>query len=180
MFNASGSYLEPLSNELLLEIVEYLDVYELFTAFYGLNHRFNDLIRQCYLHVRFDPSRKSIETRNLITSTIDSSHFLIFLLFFFNLHRIAIEEFYWREDIIEFLQNNILNLQSLYIHTYSSILYQQSLSKYVLKNVFKLDMNINIHSINIKCLGHMFPSLQRLSIQWDTFRQYPSIDGFQW
>ncbi|CAF4077973.1 unnamed protein product [Rotaria sordida] len=74
MFNASGSYLEPLSNELLLEIVEYLDVYELFTAFYGLNHRFNDLIRQCYLHVRFDPSRKSIETRNLITSTIDSSH----------------------------------------------------------------------------------------------------------
>ncbi|CAF1295223.1 unnamed protein product [Rotaria sordida] len=99
---------------------------------------------------------------------------------FFNLHRIAIEEFYWREDIIEFLQNNIPNLQSLYIRTYSSILYQQSISKYVLKNVFKLDMNINIHSINVKCLGHMFPSLQRLSIQWDTFRQYPSIDGFQW
>ncbi|CAF0916279.1 unnamed protein product [Rotaria sordida] len=98
---------------------------------------------------------------------------------FFNLHRIAIEEFYWREDIIEFLQNNIPNLQSLYIRTYSSILYQQSISKYVLKNVFKLDMNINIHSINVKCLGHMFPSLQRLSIQWDTFRQYPSIDGFQ-
>ncbi|CAF4302190.1 unnamed protein product [Rotaria sordida] len=41
-------------------------------------------------------------------------------------------------------------------------------------------MNINIHSINVKCLGHMFPSLQRLSIQWDTFQQYPSIDGFHW
>ncbi|CAF2695031.1 unnamed protein product [Rotaria sp. Silwood2] len=81
---------------------------------------------------------------------------------FFNLRRIALEGFYWRADILEFLKNNTPNLQSLYIRTYASTLYEPSLTKYVLK-IF---------------LGQMFPSLQRLYIQWDTLQQCPLIDGF--
>ena len=43
---------ESLSNELLLDIFEYLDVYNLYQTFYGLNHRLNNLLRLANLHIQ--------------------------------------------------------------------------------------------------------------------------------
>ena len=46
--------LESLNTELLLEIMEYLDAYDMIFSFHGLNGRFNSLLQACYLHIRFD------------------------------------------------------------------------------------------------------------------------------
>lgn len=43
--------LELLSNELLLDIMEYLDAYTLIKAFHGLNYRLNSLLRLCHVHL---------------------------------------------------------------------------------------------------------------------------------
>jgi len=56
-------------------------------------------------------------------------------LIFPNLRHISLDEHYWRTNILEFLQNNTPNLQSLYIRTDTYTPYQPSLSKYVLKNI---------------------------------------------
>ncbi|CAF1152068.1 unnamed protein product [Rotaria magnacalcarata] len=58
MANEHRLNLEFLSNEVLFEILEYLDVYQLFATFYGLNRRCNDLIQQCHLrHSTINPCR---------------------------------------------------------------------------------------------------------------------------
>jgi hypothetical protein len=270
-------YLEGLCNELLLEILEYLDVYQLFMTFYGLNRRFNGLIQQCNYHVCFRHSKNEDKIWRLIASTINLSqvremsyyynHFIdrrfliskcpnlrsltlhrvngfyvqvllddiplvnqikhirieyprflcssneVFLrdfslkkyhrqlnslvtglfdlpinpysvsdipIIFPKLRRLSLDECYWRSSIIEFLQNNTPNLRSLHIRTEKYTPERFSLSKYVLKNIIELDINLNIHSIDIKYLGQMFPSLRRLNIEWNICRKCPFIDGFQW
>jgi len=100
-------------------------------------------------------------------------------IIFPNLRHIFLDEHYWRTNILEFLQNNTPNLQSLYIRTDTYTLYQPSLSKYILKNIIELDINLNIHSIDIEYLAKMFPCLERLHIQWNIYRKCPFIDGFQ-
>ena len=56
--------LELLSNELLLDIMEYLDAYTLFKAFHGLNYRFNSLLRLCHVHLRINGLEYNIEQWN--------------------------------------------------------------------------------------------------------------------
>jgi hypothetical protein len=65
--------LESLTNELLLEIMEYLDGYNLILAFDGLNHRFNCLVRSCYLHVVFDESKRDSNIWKRLISFIGGS-----------------------------------------------------------------------------------------------------------
>jgi hypothetical protein len=270
-------HLEDLCNELLLEILEYLDVYQLFITFYGLNRRFTGLIQQCHLHICFNHSKQDAKIWDLIASNINLSNvremtyyynyfidkrFLIskcfnlrsltlhrmdgyFIQIIFNdipiinqiknirleypkfictyneilfqnfslkkyhrqltslvtcsldlpinpdqisditiifskLRRISLNEHHWRTNTIEFLQNNMPNLRSLYIRTNMYTPYQPSLSEYVLKNIIELDINLNIYSLHIEYLGNMFPNLRRLNIEWDIRQTLPFIDGFQW
>lgn len=49
---------ELLSNELLLEIFEYLDIYSLFNAFHGLNQRFHQLILSMPVHYEMNGDEK--------------------------------------------------------------------------------------------------------------------------
>jgi hypothetical protein len=51
--------LESFSNKLLLDIFEYLDGYDLYQAFYGLNNRINTLLRSAQLHIRHHASKKN-------------------------------------------------------------------------------------------------------------------------
>ncbi len=270
-------YLEDFCNELLLEILEYLDVYQLFITFYGLNRRFTDLIKQSHLHLCFKYSKNEPKIWDLIASTINLSkvreisyyynhfidrRFLISKCFnlrslklhnmngffiqvilndiplinqiknihieypkflscsydssfrdfslkqyhrqftslvtcsldvpinpyqtsdipiiFPNLRHISLDEHYWRTNILEFLQNNTPNLRSLYVRTETYTPYQPSLSKYVLKNITELDINLNIYSIDMGYLAKIFPCLRRLHIEWNICRNCPFIDGFQW
>jgi hypothetical protein len=53
--------LESLSNEVLLEIFEYLDAYTLCSVFYRMNWRLRNLIRLCQLHIRFDKHKRDKE-----------------------------------------------------------------------------------------------------------------------
>ncbi|CAF2859679.1 unnamed protein product [Rotaria sp. Silwood2] len=62
--------LESLSNEVLLHILEYLDAYMLYFAFYGLNRRFDELLRSCHLHVLFDESKHDPIVWNTLASSI--------------------------------------------------------------------------------------------------------------
>jgi hypothetical protein len=66
-------YLEGLYNELLPEILEYLDVYQLFITFYGLNRCFTGLIQQCHLHICFNHSKQDAKIWDLIASNINLS-----------------------------------------------------------------------------------------------------------
>lgn len=50
MVTIADSRLELLSNEILLEIFEYLDAYNLCQAFYSLNYRINTLLRSVHLY----------------------------------------------------------------------------------------------------------------------------------
>ena len=46
--------LEILSNEILMQFFEYLDAYHLFKAFLDLNSRFNCLLEDRYLYLKFN------------------------------------------------------------------------------------------------------------------------------
>jgi hypothetical protein len=65
--------LELLSNELLLDIFEYLDACNLYQAFYGLNHRFNDLLRSAGLHINFNSKNKDNTTWDTLASFVKPS-----------------------------------------------------------------------------------------------------------
>ncbi len=80
MPSVASTGLESLNNELLLDIMEYIDGYNLILAFDGLNHRFNCLVRSCYFHVVFDESKRDTNIWKRLVSFIDGSqiHFLSF------------------------------------------------------------------------------------------------------
>ncbi|CAF4952474.1 unnamed protein product, partial [Rotaria sp. Silwood1] len=48
------STLETMSNELVMELFEYFDLYSLYLTFYSLNSRFNSIICHCQVHVSLD------------------------------------------------------------------------------------------------------------------------------
>ncbi|CAM4905008.1 unnamed protein product [Rotaria socialis] len=58
--------IESFSNELLLDIFEYLDAFDLYQAFYGLNYRINDLLQSAQLHIVCD----SLHVSNSIHQTL--------------------------------------------------------------------------------------------------------------
>ncbi|CAF1165080.1 unnamed protein product [Rotaria magnacalcarata] len=58
--------IESFSNELLLDIFEYLDAFDLYQAFYGLNYRINNLLQSAQLHIVYD----SLQERNSIRHTL--------------------------------------------------------------------------------------------------------------
>ncbi|CAF3574110.1 unnamed protein product [Rotaria sordida] len=69
--------LELLSNELLLDIFEYLDAYNLYQAFYGLNHRINDLLQSTHLHMICDSLNENEIDWNTLKSCINPSQIRI-------------------------------------------------------------------------------------------------------
>ncbi|CAF4431041.1 unnamed protein product, partial [Adineta steineri] len=52
--------LESLPNEILIEIFEYLNAFEIFYSFDQLNNRLYSLIRNIPLHLNFEYCRKTI------------------------------------------------------------------------------------------------------------------------
>ena len=73
MCAAACDRLERLSNELLLDIFEYLDGYDLCQAFYGLNNRISTLLQSAHLHILHSASKKSESVWNTLQSFIDPS-----------------------------------------------------------------------------------------------------------
>src|SRR5690349_6133482 len=53
---APSTQFESLSNEILLDIFEYLDTYHMCQAWYGLNARINSLLQSTQLHLHYDQS----------------------------------------------------------------------------------------------------------------------------
>jgi hypothetical protein len=68
MCSVTFNRLESLSNELLLDIFEYLDAYNLCQAFYGLNHRLNTLLQSAHLHILYDSSKENKIVWDILTS----------------------------------------------------------------------------------------------------------------
>lgn len=64
MATITDSRFESLSNEILLDIFEYLDAYNLCQAFYSLNHRINTLLRSVYLYLLANSTTKNIDILN--------------------------------------------------------------------------------------------------------------------
>jgi hypothetical protein len=73
MFSVISNRLESLSNELFLDIFEYLDAYNLCQAFYGLNHRINTLLQLTHLHIAYDSSKTNQTIWDVVTSFFNSS-----------------------------------------------------------------------------------------------------------
>ncbi|CAF2518229.1 unnamed protein product [Rotaria sp. Silwood2] len=48
------STFETMSNELIMELFEYFDLYSLYLTFYSLNSRFNSIVCHCQVHVNLD------------------------------------------------------------------------------------------------------------------------------
>ncbi|CAF0848799.1 unnamed protein product [Adineta ricciae] len=65
---AAHSNFESLSNELLLEVFEYLDAYDLYQTFHALNQRINALLRRANLHVLLESSKNDTTVLNGILS----------------------------------------------------------------------------------------------------------------
>jgi hypothetical protein len=59
MNSDTSTRLESFSNEVILDIFEYLDGYDLYQAFYGLNNRINTLLRSAQLHIRHHASKQN-------------------------------------------------------------------------------------------------------------------------
>lgn len=68
MVEVTYTRLESFSNEILLDIFEYLDAYNLCQAFYGLNHRINTLLRSVHLHFLCDSTMEDIDIWNKLPS----------------------------------------------------------------------------------------------------------------
>jgi len=128
MSTESKMYLEDLCNELLLEILEYLEVYQLFITFYGLNRRFTDLIQRCHLHLCFKHSKNDAKIWDLISSTI-------------NLSKVRKISYYYNHFIDRrFLISKCSNLRSLRLHNMNGFFIQVILNDIPLINQIK-----NIH-----------------------------------
>jgi len=56
--------LELLSNEILIEYIEYLNAFDIFHSFDQLNSRFNNVICHILLHIVFQYVNKSILYKN--------------------------------------------------------------------------------------------------------------------
>ncbi|CAF0828163.1 unnamed protein product [Rotaria sordida] len=68
------STFEMMSNELIMELFEYFDLYSLYLTFYSLNSRFNSIICYCQVHVnldKIDPLYFTSFIGNFIYSNID-------------------------------------------------------------------------------------------------------------
>jgi hypothetical protein len=77
----SISYLEDLSNEILYEIFEYIELHDLFQAFINLNNRFETLLNYSFLslQVNLDTTTK-INVRNYYTQLIiPNKHRIVWL-----------------------------------------------------------------------------------------------------
>jgi hypothetical protein len=73
MCSVTVNRLESLSNELFLEIFEYIDAYSLYEAFYGLNHRINSLLRLAQLHILYNSSNENKAVWDAISSFFSPS-----------------------------------------------------------------------------------------------------------
>ncbi|CAF3384046.1 unnamed protein product [Rotaria sp. Silwood1] len=77
MYPASCNRLESLSNELILDIFEYFDAYNLYEAFYGLNHRINSVLQSARLHILYDPSSENKTGWDTLISSVNPSQIRI-------------------------------------------------------------------------------------------------------
>lgn len=77
MSSVTCNRLESLSNELLLDIFEYLDAYNLYQSFFGLNHRINILLQLARLHILYNPSFNNKTVWDTISSFINPSQIRI-------------------------------------------------------------------------------------------------------
>ncbi|CAF3875657.1 unnamed protein product [Rotaria sp. Silwood2] len=77
MCSAIFNQIESLSNELLLDTFEYLDAYNLYQAFYGLNHRINGLLQSAHLHIIYDSSNENERDWDTLKSFINPSQIRI-------------------------------------------------------------------------------------------------------
>ena len=73
MNSVGSTQLESLSNELILDIFEYLDGYDSCQAFYGLNHRINTLLQSAQLHILHHASKENEIIWNTLISFIKPS-----------------------------------------------------------------------------------------------------------
>ncbi|CAF4962206.1 unnamed protein product [Rotaria sp. Silwood1] len=77
MCPAIVNHLESLSNELFLDIFEYLDAYNLYQAFYGLNNRINGILQSAHLHMVFDSANENERNWNILKSFANPSQIRI-------------------------------------------------------------------------------------------------------
>ena len=80
MATITDSRLELLSNEILLEIFEYLDAYNLCQAFYSLNHRINTLLRSVHLYLLSNSTMENTDVWNNLPKCFSASQIRAFSL----------------------------------------------------------------------------------------------------
>ncbi len=103
MSSLTSTRLESLSNEILLEIFEYLDGYTLCSVFYGMNWRLRNLLRLCQLHIRFDKNKRDKRVWDTLATCMNPTR-----IYALSLYGVVIHE--------RFLPSNSENLVSLYFY----------------------------------------------------------------
>ena len=169
------SQLEQFSNELLLDIFEYLDGYDLCQAFYGLNYRINTLLKSVQLHIVLK-SEKNDPTIWQTLSTCMSP---------LQVRALSIYEDMDVETIVPWSCNE--NVCSLRLTDVSPEYLNQICERLPVDNRLKsfqinqktkyFDSNVHHAMINalLVTYGDRFRSLANLAIQRITILDFPSV-----
>ncbi|CAF1091039.1 unnamed protein product [Adineta steineri] len=175
MSSTTFNCLESLSNEVLLEIFEYLDAYDLCQSFYDLNTRINTVLQLVHLHILYDPSKNDATIWNTLASFFNPSQIRILSL------------------------HNDINIHERILTAPKENLHSVCLKNMNKDNIYKLIQHFPKHN-RIKCFsvtepwnysrshgnsmihlllvehGHRFTSLVNLSLWCATHRiDFPSV-----
>ncbi|UJR20530.1 hypothetical protein I4U23_023657 [Adineta vaga] len=177
MKNTTPNQFESLSNELLLEIFEYLDAYNLYQCFHGLNQRINTLLRHVNLSV-------------LIQSQNQHQTILNEVLSFFNPSQIRILSANTPTTSIikQFVSLTDRNLHSLHMSQQNGVTVHeivQCLSKNNDLKDLRIDEIYTFSStpipstINTLFIDHAsrFQSLNTLSLCLAAYKEFPQIEA---
>jgi hypothetical protein len=170
-----SNQLELLSNELLLEIFEYLDAYNLYQAFHGLNHRMNTLLQSANLHIILKSSYKNKSVWDTLTS-------------FLNPLQIRVLSSYDDDVKINkrFLSSAVKNLYSVRLYNISvksiNEICQRLSNDNQIKSLYITEQYTYRGSDNHSSIdtvfvdhGHQFTSLINLSLAIGGFKEFPMV-----
>ena len=186
MNSSASTPLESFSNELLLDIFEYLDAYELCQAFYGLNDRINTLLQMAQLHILHHASKKDETIWNTLVSFVNPSQIRrissydgteidqrILSVVNENLRAICLHAMTVKdtEEIFQQIPTNnriqcvSINNEGMYNDQASGSIFDLLLVDQAHRFVSLVQLSISSNWVNFPAVSSTFPQLRRLSTE---------------